>query len=241
MPKANVKQLQSVLEMRFDHYSARAVLAEALERTGLADKEQFETAELVRLAELLAGLRTRMEWVAAEVLRLSGEGEVPAKTAAATGAAPAAAPAGPPPSGQTEKRAEGAEAQAAPDAASAAEAAERKKAGKKAKATPFDVKAGSTGEHRAPAQTALRIQHEQEGVVRWGVNGWKTPDEKALPPGTQPVAGELAVETRLGAGKESPFELLLGPFGPEVQRVDFVVRTGEQFTSASAVLIGQPG
>jgi len=72
-------------EVRFDHLSARAVMGEALEIAGLADRAGFEPKELEALAKVVAGMDLgRVDGI---VAALGALGAAPA-----TKAAPAAAP-----------------------------------------------------------------------------------------------------------------------------------------------------
>lgn len=58
-------RLVEILRSRYDHYSARAVLAEALEKQHIAVKGAYAPAEVEKIAETLAGRRDRTEQVAA--------------------------------------------------------------------------------------------------------------------------------------------------------------------------------
>lgn len=203
MSKVEKKQLLAVVGARFDWYSAQVVLAEALEKAGLAGKETLEGPEAVRLAGVLAGIRARMEWVAWEVARLGGAEALPAAQPAPSPAPPAV--------------------HAAPPAPAAHAAPAAKAEAKPAAPTAFEVAAGKAAEVHAPARQALRITSPSAGTVRWGVNGWKTPPAGAQPAGTQPVPGEPTVDTALAAAGAA-FALVLGPFADEVKQVDFTLR-----------------
>lgn len=72
-------------EVRFDHMSARAVMGEALEIAGLADRAGFEPKELEALAKVVVGMD--LGRVDGLVAALGALGAAPA-----TKAAPAAAP-----------------------------------------------------------------------------------------------------------------------------------------------------
>lgn len=215
MSKVEKKQLLAVVGARFDWYSAQVVLAEALEKAGLAGKETLEGPEAVRLAGVLAGIRGRMEWVAWEVARLGGADGLPAAQPTAAHAAPVSQPA------QASQPAPA--AQAAPHAPAAHPAPAAKVEAKPAAPAPFEVAAGKATEVHAPARQPLRITSPSAGTLRWGVNGWKTPPAAAQPAGTQPVAGEPTVDTALAAAGGA-FALLLGPFGDEVKQLDFTLR-----------------
>lgn len=138
MSKADRKKLLAVVETRFDYYSAHVVLDEALAKAGLAGREELEGPELTRLAAVLAGIRTRMEWVAYEVGRLASGDAAPAVALHEPEARPAPQQARP-----------------APKVEAKVEAKAEKKADKPA-APPqrADVPPGGVAEARAPAKSA---------------------------------------------------------------------------------------
>ena len=75
-------------EVRFDHLSARAVMGEALEIAGLADRAGFEPKELEALAKVVAGMD--LGRVDGLVAALGALGAAPAAPKAAPAAAPQA-------------------------------------------------------------------------------------------------------------------------------------------------------
>ena len=216
MSTVDRKTLLAVMGTRFDTYSAKVVLDEALEKAGLAGRDPLAPAELATLAPVLAKLRTRMEWVATEVARLSGGGPAAAPVAAAPAAAPVPAPASAP-----------APAPPAPRPAAAAPAA-------------VDVAAGAAAEASARAAAPVRITSTEAGTVRWGVNGWKAPPPGSLPVGTTPVAGETTADTPLQpTGGQPSFALVLGPLGAGVERLNFTVRfAGDRWSPPCTVKLG---
>ncbi|MBP7126862.1 hypothetical protein KBD49_10910 [Myxococcota bacterium] len=99
---ARKEAVLALFEQRFDYYSARTVLGEALARAGLADQKNYDHAELDRLVQgllmtgqgmldrLIAGLRALEEAPA----KAAGKEKAPAaeeKTPAAEEEAPSAA------------------------------------------------------------------------------------------------------------------------------------------------------
>ncbi len=58
-------RLVEILRSRYDHYSARAVLAEALEKEKIAVKPAYPPAEVEKVAQFLSGKRDRTEQVVA--------------------------------------------------------------------------------------------------------------------------------------------------------------------------------
>lgn len=64
-------------EARFDHLSARVVLAEALAAAGLSDQARFEPADIDALARALAAMG--LDRVDGVVAALTGEGTAPAR------------------------------------------------------------------------------------------------------------------------------------------------------------------
>ena len=221
MSTVDRKTLLAVLAARFDTYSAKVVLDEALEKAGLAGKDPLAEPELAALAVVLANLRTRMDWVAAEVARLSGGAPAPAPAAPAPVAtAPAAAAAAAAPA-------------AAPAVAARAAAPAHAPA-------PVDIAAGAAPQATAKASAPVRITSAEAGTVRWGVDGWKTPPAGSLPPGSAPVAGETTVDTPLQAtGGQPAFALVLGPLGAGVKELDFSVRfASDRWSPPCAVRLG---
>jgi len=86
-------RLVEILRSRYDHYSARAILAEALDKQKIAVKPAYTAAEVEKIAEHMEARRDRTEQVAA-YLRVEAK-PAPAPHAAAPPVAPAAAPAQP--------------------------------------------------------------------------------------------------------------------------------------------------
>jgi len=98
---ARKEAVLALFEQRFDYYSARTVLGEALARAGLADQKNYDHAELDRLVQgllltgqgmldrLIAGLRALEEAPA----KAAGKEKAPAaaETAPAAETTPAAA------------------------------------------------------------------------------------------------------------------------------------------------------
>ena len=90
-------RLVEILRSRYDHYSAQAVLAEALEKQKIAVKPSYTAAEVEKIAEHMEARRDRTEQVTA-YLRVEAK-QVEAKPAEAKHPEPkpaAAAPAQPP-------------------------------------------------------------------------------------------------------------------------------------------------
>jgi hypothetical protein len=208
------KSLLALFGTRFDTYSAKVVLDEALEKAGMSGRDPLSTADLALLAPLLKNLRTRMDYVAAEVERLAGG----AKPAVAAAPEPVAAPA--PAPVPTPKPA----AAVAPAAAPAPLLAE--------------VAAGAAKEAAVAGRGPFRITAAEAGTVRWGVNGWKAPPAAAQPEGTAKVPNEPTVDTALAAAGAG-FALVLGPFDAAVQTVEFTVRhAGDKWAPPCAVKLG---
>lgn len=65
--------LYLALERRYDHVSARVLLAEALVAAGLPAQGRYSAAELSRLAWVLHGLGDRVEKAAQALLELAGQ------------------------------------------------------------------------------------------------------------------------------------------------------------------------
>ncbi len=80
-------RLVEILRTRYDHYSARAVLGEALEQAKIQQKPSYPAADVERIAETVAARKDRTEQVAA-YLRAELKQAPPA---------PAPKPAAPPP------------------------------------------------------------------------------------------------------------------------------------------------
>ena len=217
MSSIDRKSLLALFGTRFDTYSAKVVLDEALEKAGLSGRDPLSTADLALLAPLLKNLRTRMDYVAAEVERMAGGPK--AATAVAAAPEPVAAPsAAPAPAPDTKPAA------AAPAAAPAKVLAE--------------VVAGAAKEAAIAGHGPFRITAAAPGTVRWGVNGWKAPPAAALPEGTVKVPGESTVDTALAAAGAG-FALALGPFEADVQTVEFTVRhAGDNWAPPCAVKLG---
>ncbi|MGE0709318.1 MAG: hypothetical protein AB7N76_26840 [Planctomycetota bacterium] len=76
------------------------------------------------------------------------------------------------------------------------------------------------------ADEAVHVRVSRAGVVRWGVDGWKTPPAGAVPAGSAVVGG--VVETPLqGPDAQGHYEAALGPWlasGGAPTRLDLVVR-----------------
>ena len=209
------KSLLALFGTRFDTYSAKVVLDEALEKAGLSGRDLLSTADLALLAPVLVNLRTRMDYLAAEVARLAGGAKPAVADAPEAIAAPAAKPAAPP----------------APDAKpAAATAAHSPKLA--------EVVAGAAKEASVAGHGPFRITAAEAGTVRWGVNGWKTPPAAAQPEGTKKVPDEPAVDTALAA-TGAGFALALGPFEASVQTVEFTVRhAGDKWAPPCVVKLG---
>jgi len=116
---ASRSDILNILEIRYDHYSARIVFADVLEAAKLESKSKYEPAEVTKIANALIRVGVRVERVV-DRIRALGSGK-PAKAAPAAKAA--AAPAEPAPA-----EPEAAEKAAAPKAAPAKKT---KKAAKK--------------------------------------------------------------------------------------------------------------
>jgi len=67
-----IDALYDALGRRYDHQSARVILAEALVAAGLPAKAAYDAAELSRLAWVLNGLGDRAERAAQALLELAG-------------------------------------------------------------------------------------------------------------------------------------------------------------------------
>ena len=212
MAAADRKSLLALFGTRFDSYSAKVVLDEALEKAHLLGKDPLTTADLALLAPLLPNLRTRMQYIAAEVERLAG-GVRPAAPA------PEVAPAAPLP-------------------ATPAPALKTPKAASPAAAPLPEVAAGAAKEARVSGPGPFRITSTEPGTVRWGANGWKAPPAASLPAGSTQVAGEPAIDTALAAAGAG-FALVLGPFDGTVDQIDFTVRfAGDRWAPPCAVKLG---
>jgi hypothetical protein len=61
-------ELVEILRVRFDAYSARAVLDESLEAAGVAKKATYVASEIESVASVLARRRDRLEPVVARLL-----------------------------------------------------------------------------------------------------------------------------------------------------------------------------
>lgn len=227
------KALLGLFGTRFDTYSAKVVLDEALEKAGLLGRDPLSTADLALLAPLLKNLRTRMDHIAAEVERLAGGVKpaiAPAPVAAAApapiaAAAPAAAPAPAP--------------APAPAAVPAPAPVPAPKPAAAAAAPKLpEVAAGAAKEAAVAGHGPFRVTAAEAGTVRWGVNGWKAPPAAALPEGTAQVPNEPTVDTALAAAGAG-FALALGPFEASVQTVEFTVRhAGDKWAPPCTVKLG---
>lgn len=71
----------SILESRYDHYSARAVYKIAAEAAGLDPKGKLEGADVGKFADALSNVGDRVEGVVQQI-RDAGDGKAPAKKAA---------------------------------------------------------------------------------------------------------------------------------------------------------------
>ena len=72
---SSYNEVLSVLEKRYDHYSARVVLGQAAEKAGFAaDKKGFEPDELKELAAAIASIGTHVEAVVAALNELAEGG-----------------------------------------------------------------------------------------------------------------------------------------------------------------------
>lgn len=68
-----IDALYLALERRYDHASARVLLAEALVAAGLPAQARYSATELSRLAWVLHGLGDRVEKAAHALLELAGQ------------------------------------------------------------------------------------------------------------------------------------------------------------------------
>jgi len=67
------KKILAVVEERYDHYSARVVLTEAIAKAGVPDdKKSFEPREVQSISESLAAIGERMEDVTAALNEMAG-------------------------------------------------------------------------------------------------------------------------------------------------------------------------
>jgi len=70
-------KLLAVMETRYDYYSARAVLADALGRSGLADKGALDAADVRKLAATVGGLAPKTETLVAALTALVADTPAP--------------------------------------------------------------------------------------------------------------------------------------------------------------------
>lgn len=87
------EEITSTLEDRFDWYSARTTLRQALKAASLTEKQSYDPQEVEAIAAVLPSLGTRVEGVVAQLRGLSGDGAkaAPKKAAAAKEPDPPAA------------------------------------------------------------------------------------------------------------------------------------------------------
>ncbi len=73
----------------------------------------------------------------------------------------------------------------------------------------------------------ITVYSPAPGMLHWAVNGWQRADVAYWPPGTIPVAGMPAVDTRMvGPNRHGFYAITIGPFSDgTVQVVDFVIAT----------------
>ena len=84
---ASRSDILNVLETRYDHLSAKVVFAEVLENTRLEEKAKYEPAEVVKIANSLIRVGSRVEKVVDGIRALDAK---PAKAAPAKKEAPVA-------------------------------------------------------------------------------------------------------------------------------------------------------
>lgn len=85
------EDITRALEQRFDYYSARYILREALKSATLSEKPSYDEQEVAALATALSGMETRVEGVVARLRSLSaGAPAAPAPEPAAPAVEPAA-------------------------------------------------------------------------------------------------------------------------------------------------------
>lgn len=82
-------ELTSILERRFDWYSARVTLREALKAASLPEKKSYDPADIEAIASALPGMTTRVEGVVAALRTLVASAPAaPARATKASAAAP---------------------------------------------------------------------------------------------------------------------------------------------------------
>ena len=86
---ASRSDILNILEIRYDHYSARIVFTDVLEAAKLESKSKYEPAEVTKIANTLIRVGVRAEH-AVDRIRALASGK-PAKAAPAANAEPAPA------------------------------------------------------------------------------------------------------------------------------------------------------
>lgn len=127
-----IEELTSILERRFDWYSARVTLREALKAASLAEKQSYDPAEIDAIAGALPGLATRIDGVVSQLRGMQAGGDGAAAPAAGDGAAEA----------PSEPRDEAAAEEPAAEAAAEEPAGEEAAAGAQVEASVAEEDAG---------------------------------------------------------------------------------------------------
>jgi hypothetical protein len=127
----SAEAVTKILEARFDWYSARAVLRQAVERIGAPAGGPFDAKALNGIADALPALATHVETTAA-ALRLAADAAGSKAPAPAPKPAVEAAPAAPEPAAEASP-APAAEANIAPAAEAVADGGDEKRDAKKKK------------------------------------------------------------------------------------------------------------
>ncbi|MBM4387218.1 MAG: hypothetical protein FJ088_05730 [Deltaproteobacteria bacterium] len=77
---ASQELLLAILETRYDYFSARVILKEALQAANLTEKKSYDPEEIGSLSDALGKIGDRIDGVVAKLKELqSGGGEKPGK------------------------------------------------------------------------------------------------------------------------------------------------------------------